>query len=252
MAKKRNLAKRYPLIVRWPDRLPTRTLTSLRGQQKPAWFEQHSQANPAAVPSEPFDFCHHVQRLVMDIAIRCPEYRHLQVPRILVSVTQARETTLHGLQARVTPLRFHGGALTKPRRGVTYQIQRYFRGDHEYLYVMTFVLPRYLDQEFDQKLVTLFHELHHIGPAFDGDLRRHGGRYTYHSHCQHAYNQQMAALAREYLQSGPDPALFRFLRMTFAQLQAHHGSVTGIVVPRPKIIPLIAPYIGTQSSEPRT
>jgi predicted metallopeptidase len=246
MAKKRSLLKRYPLIVRWPVRLPTRTIAPLRASKTPVWFEQHSQASPGQTNSaSPFDFCSHMQRLVMDIAIRSPDYRHLQAPRILVSVTQARDPTLHGLQARVTPLRFHGGALTKPRRGVTYQIQRYFRGDHEYLYVMTFVLPRYLDQDFDQKVVTLFHELHHIGPAFDGDLRRHGGRYTYHSHCQHAYNKQAAEMAREYLQTRPDPALFSFLRMNFAQLQAHHGSVTGVVVPRPKIIPLIAPYIGT-------
>jgi predicted metallopeptidase len=179
----------------------------------------------------------------MDIAIRCADFRHLHVPRILMSVTQARDMTLHGLQARVTPLRFHGGAVTKPRRGVPYQIQRFYRGDHEYLYVMTFVLPRYLDQDFDQKFVTLFHELQHIGPAFDGDLRRHEGRYAYHSHCQREYNIQVAHIAREYLQTKPDPSLFSFLRMTFAQLQARHGSVRGVVVPRPKIIPLIAPYV---------
>src|SRR5215207_7327618 len=98
MAKKQTRrVKRYPLILRWPERLPTRTIASLRAKKTPAWFEQHSQAGNAQ-SSGSFDFCHHVQRLVMDIAIRCPDYRHLQVPRILVSVTQARDTTLHGLQ----------------------------------------------------------------------------------------------------------------------------------------------------------
>jgi predicted metallopeptidase len=237
--------KACPLLLCWPEQLPTREITSPSGRRTPAWFEQHSQANGPTAHSAaaPFDFCLNMQRLVMDIAIRCADYRHLQVPRILMSVTQARDTTLHGLQARVTPLRFHGGAVTKPRRGVAYQIQRYFRGDHEYLYVMTFVLPRYLDQDFDQKLVTLFHELQHIGPTFDGDLRRHEGRYAYHSHCQRAYDKQVAHIAREYLQTKPDPSLFNFLRMNFTQLQARYGSITGVVVPRPKMIPLIEPYV---------
>ena len=30
----------------------------------------------------------------------------------------------------------------------------------------------FLDQTFEEKLVTVFHELYHISPAFDGDLRR--------------------------------------------------------------------------------
>ena len=108
---------------------------------------------------------------------------------------------------------------------------------------MTFVLPRYLDQDFDQKLVTLFHELHHIGPVFDGDLRRHEGRYAYHSHCQRDYDKHMAEIAREYMQGKPDPNLFSFLRMNFTQLQSRYGSITGVVVPRPKIVPLIEPYV---------
>jgi len=234
--------KPCPLIVRWPERLPTRTITTISAQRAPVWFEQHSQADGPST-TEPFDFCVNMQRLVMDIAIRCEDFRHLHVPRILMSVTQARDSTLHGLQARVTPLRFLGGTLTKARRGVTYQIQRYYRGDHEYLYVMTFVLPRFLDQDFDHKLVTLFHELQHIGPAFDGDLRRHEGRYAYHSHCQRDYNNQVAQIAREYLQTRPDPSLLGFLRLNFAELQARHSSITGVVVPRPKMVPLVAPYV---------
>jgi hypothetical protein len=119
-------------------------------------------------------------------------------------------------------------------------VQRYFVGDREMLYVMTFCLPRFLDQEFDDKFITVFHELYHIGPAFDGDLRRHEGRYAIHSHSKHGYDAQMAALARAYLASGPDPGLHAFLRLNFSQLQERHGCVVGVVVPRPKLIPVPA------------
>ena len=190
----------------------------------------------------PFDFSAAMRSLVHDIATRCPEFGHLQVPRILITATQARSAYMHGLQARVTPLRFPNGQLTRQRRGVTYHIQRYLLDEQEFLYVMSFVLPRFMDQTFDQKMVTLFHELYHIHPKCNGDLRRHAGRYHLHTHCQREYDRGMADHARDYLMTKPDPTLSGFLRLNFTQLQDRHGAVTGIVVPRPKIIPLVGHY----------
>jgi predicted metallopeptidase len=178
----------------------------------------------------PFDFCAHVRRLCADISTQCEELRHVDVSRLLFAITQA--------QAKVTPLRFRQGCLTHRRRGVFYQVQRYFVDNREMLYVVTFCLPRFLDQNFDDKFITLFHELYHISPAFDGDLRRHAGRCTVHSQSKRLYDAHMAELARAYLSNGANPALSAFLRLNFAQLQHRHGSVVGVVVPRPKLIPI--------------
>jgi len=231
-----------PLVYRWGGGdapLPVRALRprrsatpALPGLAAPPW-------QPTGELGQPFDFTGHMRRLGADIVRRCEELRHIDVSRLLFGVTQARNGRVFGLQARVTPLRFPRGHLTRQRRGVTYQVQRYFLGATEFLYLVTFCLPRFLDQEFDDKLVTLFHELYHINPAFDGDLRRHDGRYCVHSHSQRQYDQRMAFLAREYLASRPDPALHAFLRLNFSQLAQRHGSVTGIVVPRPKMIPVV-------------
>ncbi len=237
--------ERHPLILRWQeplDPLPRRVIRATRRRSVLEWFENLARADSGQRVDEPFDFSASIRRLVADIALRCADFNHLQVPRILVTVTQARGSSAHGLQARVTPLRFPNGQLTLQRRGVPFHIQRYFLDQHEYLYLLTFVLPRYLDLDFEQKLVTLFHELYHISPRFDGDLRRHEGRYHYHSHSQRGYDKRMVEYARAYLAGQPDPNLHGFLRLNFAQLQERHGTVTGIVVPRPKIIPLIGPY----------
>ena len=201
-------------------------------QEPPPWLD-------TGVAAQPFDFCGRVRPLLEDIVCRVPVLAHIQVPRILLAVTQARSPRGHGLQARVTPLRFARGELTRMRRGVLYQVQRYCVGADEFLYLLTFCLPRFLDQDFDGKLVTLLHELYHMSPAFDGDLRRHAGRYQLHTHSQHGYNQHMADLARAYLASNPDPALHAFLRLNFAQLEHRHRAILGVVVPRPRIIPLL-------------
>ncbi len=242
--------ERAPLTLRWrtPDNpLPICVIRATRPTSEPAWHQAGMSGFVRRKDVGTLDFSARIQRLVIDIASRCGDFKHIDTPRILVSVARSRGKSLYGLQARVTPLRFPNGTLTWQRRGVPYQIQRFFLEEREFLYLMTFCLPRYLEQEFEQKLATLFHELYHISPAFDGDLRRHEGRCTFHTRRQRDYDQQMIAYAREYLASRPDPDLFSFLRMNFAQLQQQYGAVTGIVVPRPKMVPLVGPYAAVAS-----
>jgi predicted metallopeptidase len=231
----------HALELRWQephDPLPLRTI---RGTHRPPPGAGHWDSPPwisTGTAGQPFHFCAHVRRLLEDIVARTPAFRHIHVPRLLVGALQARNGRAHGLQARVTPLRFPHGQLQRRRRDVLFQVQRYFLGSHEFLYLMTFCLPRFQNQDFDDKFITLFHELYHIGPEFNGDLRRHHGRYQLHTHSQRHYDKHMAGLARDYLASGPDPELHGFLRLTFTQLEQRHGAVAGIVVPRPKVIPL--------------
>jgi hypothetical protein len=216
--------------VRWPADAEPRRL----GLEAPPWLE-------TGRADRPFDFCGHARRLCADIVRRCDALRHVDVSRVLFAVTQARSAAPHGLQARLTPLRLENGALVRRRGGVTYQVQRYVVGGADMLYLVTFCLPRFLDRPFADKFVTLFHELYHISPAFEGDLRRMGGRCALHSGSKRDYDAHMAELARDYLHGGADRALHAFLRLDFAQLAHRHGSVVGVVVPRPRLLPLPEP-----------
>jgi predicted metallopeptidase len=230
-----------PLVLSWqmPDapmpvravRIPRPTRARDVGLEAPPWHETGS-------VERPFDFCGHVRRLCADIVRHCDELRHVDVSRLLFAMTQARSGHAHGLQARVTPLRFRHGRLTRRRYGTLYQVQRYVVDGREMLYLVTFCLPRFLDQSFDDKFVTLFHELYHISPAFEGDLRRHDGRCMLHTHSKRCYDSHMAHLARAYLSNGADQSLHGWLRLDFAQLRHRHGSVMATVVPRPRLIPV--------------
>jgi predicted metallopeptidase len=231
----------YPFVRSWDkagNPLPVRVIRASANGRGPSLVSKPPPWFSTGRAGHPFDFCKHVRLLCEDITARCEDLYHVDVSRLLLTVTQARSHRLHGLQARVTPLRFHRGALTRRRRGTTYRVQRYFIGGREMLYVMAFCLPRFLNQDFDDKLITLFHELYHISPAFDGDLRRHNGRYSIHSHSKRNYDQHMAGLARAYLANGAAAELNGFLRLNFAQLQQRHGAIVGSFVPRPKLIPL--------------
>ena len=203
-----------------------------------------SRAKRVRVPGvRPFNLSAHLTALVEDVAARCPTFAHLQPGGLLCSFTTTRPGK-HGLLARVSPLRFRDGTLYRRSRGNTYQVQRFFVRGREVLYVVAFALPRFLNLPFEEKLVTVFHELYHVGPRFDGDLRRFEGRCQFHTGSKKGYDRHMAELVRVYLADHPRPAVFAFLHRTFAQLWAEYGGVYAVKVPRPKMV-LVEPRTTT-------
>ena len=190
-------------------------------------------------PSAPFDFSLTMQRLCADIAARLELFSHIRMERVAVTFAQARRRVPHGLQAKLTPMRFENGQLTTQRHGRIWTVERLFDGDREMLYILTFYLPRFLDHSFREKMITIFHELYHISPRFDGDIRRMGGRYHAHSHSQRDYDRYMERLLDEYLNDHPPSELYSFLHKKFRALWVHHGGVVGMQVPIPKLIAVV-------------
>ncbi|MCS7021855.1 MAG: putative metallopeptidase [Gemmataceae bacterium] len=194
-----------------------------------------------SVPSTkvpPWDFSAAMTRLCAHIVAHCQDLCHIRMEQLLVTYTPSRSRSRYGLQARVTPLRFRAGALTRRQGAWEYQVQRFFVDNREILYLITFCLPRFLDQSFEEKITTVFHELYHISPAFDGDLRRHHGRYCLHTHSKAAYDAHMRHLAKAYLRHHNQPQLLEFLHYDARRLAEQHGGIVATIVPRPKLLPV--------------
>lgn len=188
-----------------------------------------------------FDFTAHMNALCTDMTTRSSEMSHIRMEAVCVTFSQARKRHLHGLQASLTPLRFEGGSLVGKHNGRRYRVQRLFgKNGVEYLYLLTFYLPRFMDLSLEEKFITIFHELWHIGGNFDGDLRRHPGRCYVHTESEREYDAEMARKASRYLELGPPPALYQFLRVGFDELVRRHGNVYGSRVTQPKLIPVAA------------
>ncbi len=187
-----------------------------------------------------FDFSWAMEQLCRDIVGRHNEFSHVRMDQVAVTFAQARRRVPYGLQAKLTPMRFEGGSLTTSRYGREWTVQRLYdhSGENEYLYILTFYLPRFLDHDFREKMITIVHELHHISPHFDGDIRRHSGRYHVHSHSQKEYDAMCARLVDQYLKQKPPAVQHQFLKTNFRKLAKQHGGVVGIRLPVPKLIPL--------------
>lgn len=191
-----------------------------------------------SAPHAGFDFTLHIDRLCRRLAADMAELAHVDMAHVAVAYCQSRVRGLHGLQASLTPLRFEGGSLTIVRRRKKWTIQRLYGPDgQERLYILSFYLPRFLNQSFEEKLTTVFHELWHISPEFNGDLRRHPGRCYAHSSSQKEYDRAMWQLACQWLDQNPPPEIYDFLRLNFSQLCQQHGRVFGQRIRRPLLIP---------------
>jgi hypothetical protein len=185
-----------------------------------------------------FSFTTALHDLVRHIAEVVPEMSHIDPNRLLIAYRQCRTPGVHGVFASCQPLRFAGGAQTIEHRGRTFEMPPVTHEGHEILYIIHFSVPRFLNLSFEAKLMTVFHELYHISPDFDGDIRRFAGRKYAHGHSRKAFNRRLEHMISGYLSHPEAPARIDFLHHSFDDLQALHGNLIGLRIMSPKPRPV--------------
>lgn len=189
-----------------------------------------------------FDFSLHMRRLCEDIVTRSPELSHIDLSRVAIAYARSRKPVAYGLQAALTPLRFEAGSRYTTRRGRRWSVQKVVdREGREMLYILSFYLPRFLDTPYKEKLTTIFHELWHVSPSFDGDVRRHEGRCYAHTSSQNEYDRAMWDMAKSWLSLDPPEPLHAFLHYNFKELTRRWGHVHGTRIAAPKLYPVVEP-----------
>lgn len=182
-----------------------------------------------------FDFTRHMRCLCADIVTRLPQLGHIELDLVAISFSQTRKAGRYGVYASLTPMRFDRGSTQTVRRGQRWEIQRLLDGSgREMLYILTFYLPRFLELDFHEKLTTVIHELWHISPNFDGDVRRYDGRCYAHS-SSGDHDAESGKLADLWLSMRPPESVYHFLRRSFGELQERHGPVFGRKISNPKL-----------------
>jgi len=180
-----------------------------------------------------------LEELIADITSRVDEFRHIDPSRVLICVSSTRGGGVHGTYAKIHPLRFEGGLssieVKRGRRTRVCTLPEVTLGGKEMLYIIYFLVPRFFNLTLREKLVTVFHELFHISPLFDGDIRRFPGRNYAHGGSRKRYNAIMADMVDVYLRQMEAQALIGFLDGDMETLRARHGVIVGRRFPAPKI-----------------
>lgn len=178
-----------------------------------------------------------VHALCVHLSETHADFRHIDMARTAVRICQTRRRGPYGVQATMTPLRFPGGSTMTLRRGRKWAICPMPRDEQgrDYLYLFSLYVPRFLDLSHAEKVAVVFHELWHMSPEFDGDLRRFPGRYHAHGASCEKFHLDMRRKAAEWLAGGPDPSLHDFLNGDFDELRARFGRVYGRRITTPRL-----------------
>ena len=179
-----------------------------------------------------FNYTEAVRAVVKDIIRHVPAFKHVKISKVLFSFAKARQRTDHGVYAKIVPLRFEGGKNVAKKGKKTLMTPKWtFRGKI-YLYILYVYMPRFHDQPMFEKIMTLIHELYHISPECDGDLRHFaGGRY--HGHSEEAYERTIEPWVHEYLKKRENAEVLDFLRIPTEEIERKLGKLTGLHVQLP-------------------
>jgi hypothetical protein len=201
-----------------------------------------------------FNYTDALRDVIADIIAVLPdEFSHIDLSRLLVAFHQARQKSVHGTYATCSPLRFAGGAIEETQRGRRWRHPVIKSEGREILYILYFTLPRFHEeQDYHGKLSTIIHELYHISPLFNGDIRRFAGKNFAHGHSREVYHTAMQRLADRYLASGPRAHQHEFLQLPFTELSRREGGVVGLRVARPKpfLVPSASPGAPARTTAP--
>jgi len=177
-----------------------------------------------------------VQAVCVNIVSRLPEFAAVRMERVGISFCRTRNNERFGVWASMSPLRFENGLEICERNAVRWRmpVLQIRKKDLPLLYVLSIYVPRFFDLSLIEKIETLVHELYHISPDFNGDIRRFPGRHYAHGN-KADYQKTVSGLAKKWLATDPAPELWNFLRYDAAGLSEHYGRVYGqkITIPAP-------------------
>jgi hypothetical protein len=178
-------------------------------------------------------------QLIKDISLRIKELEHICADNIAISFKKTRSDSEYGTWAEVSGLEWKNNCLCI-RNG---RMERYFITDPFFIngnpvkYHIEFYMPRFINLSFREKLITVFHELYHINPKFNGGLRLFPGKNYMHGKSVKDYDDHMAVLVDRYLGMKPDDYV-GFLEPNFEQLTEKAGGIlkpTRYSLPKPTI-----------------
>ena len=174
-----------------------------------------------------FHYTDALSRVIDDVSRALPEFAHVRADALAISYAMARRRTAHGVFAKTVPL--HGVSQDRPFRG-----GGPFRlAGRKVYYIIYFYLPRFHDQSFEDKLLTILHELYHLSPEFDGTLRLFPGNTPFHGPSRESFEAHLEPLTREYIRQRNGAPLLDFLRLSVEDLTRSYGEVHGLHIPMP-------------------
>ena len=151
--------------------------------------------------------------IVHDMIRGTEEFRNFDINRILICCASNRRDGRGAIYGKLLPMRFKDGSSIIKHNGKYYTIPKLKVNNTEIFYIIYFYIPRFFDLSAKDKIKVMFHELYHINPEFNGDIRRMGKVKSAHGHSRKAFEEKYIEYAENFFKVVKDTPYCNFLAM---------------------------------------
>jgi hypothetical protein len=188
----------------------------------------------SALPDDEIDLSLALTEIIGRIVRSSSALGHIDPERTLVCVGSNRSGARGGVYGKLVPLKFKDGAPALTYRGRVYAIPEVSLNGRPCLYIIYFYMPRFFDLPWEEKLRVIFHELYHISPRFDGDIRRMAAVKTAHGRSKKRFDSHFAGELGAFIEAHRDTPLADFLKLDSSSMYRRYRRVNGIRMKHPK------------------
>ncbi|HNX24413.1 MAG TPA: putative metallopeptidase [Spirochaetota bacterium] len=157
--------------------------------------------------------------IIHDMVELTEEFKCFDLNKILICCASNRKDFRGATYGKLLPLRFKDGSEIIKHNGRFYTIPKVKVNNMEILYIIYFYIPKFFNLSAKDKVNVMFHELFHINPEFNGDIRRMGKFKAAHGHSRKSFEEKYIEYADTFFEKIEDTPYYNFLKMNSEDIQ---------------------------------
>lgn len=163
--------------------------------------------------------------IIHDMIQSTGEFKAFDLNRMLICCASNRKDCRGAIYGKLLPLRFKDGAEIIKHNGRFYTIPKLKVNNFEILYIIYFYIPKFFNLSAKDKINVMFHELYHISPEFNGDIRRMGKFKAAHGHSRKSFEEKYIEFADIFYEKIKETPYYNFLNMDSHQIKSNFKTV---------------------------
>ena len=176
--------------------------------------------------------------IINEITVFSPNFSHIDINRVIVSIAFNKRSSRGYIYGKLAPLCFENGKKELLRAGRTYRMPEMIENGIRQLYIVYFYAPRFFNLSAKEKLNVIFHELYHISPEFNGDIRRMGKKKIAHGHSKKNFDSLFVDEMENFYKHIQDTQALDFLSCSMKDFSKKFKTITYSKTKLPKALPV--------------
>jgi len=172
------------------------------------------------MPADSINLTDILTLIIHDMVESTDEFKLFDLNKILVCCASNRKDFSGATYGKLLPLRFKDGTEIIRHNGRFYTIPKLKINNTEILYIIYFYIPKFFNLSAKDKVNVMFHELYHINPEFNGDIRRMGNFKAAHGHSRKSFEEKYIEYADIFFDKIKDTPYHNFLLMNSEDIQS--------------------------------